>query len=90
MEFGDQGATFCWERGRLARNAPQARGFLKSSYKAFFALRAHCGRDARAPSKCHDWFIPRKMHRNPEVSARLDFLEGWDSEFVFHVSGVQG
>ncbi len=33
-------ATFCWERGRPGRNAPQARRFVNSPYQAFsrFAL----------------------------------------------------
>jgi len=40
--------TYGWDRGRLARNAPQgAKLFIPSR---LFALRAHCGRDARGPS----------------------------------------
>ena len=54
-------ATVCWERGRLARNAAGAQS-LKSFYQSLFALRAHCGRDARAPSKSDGWFI-RKVHQ---------------------------
>ena len=42
-----------WDRGRLARKRT-AGARLPGMHildKDFFALRAHCGRDARAPSK---------------------------------------
>ena len=45
-----------WDRGRPARNAPQVRRSLEVSPEAIFALRAHCGRDARGPSQSLDRF----------------------------------
>ncbi len=38
---------FDWERGRLARSEREHAALAKQQ----FALRAQCGRDARAPSK---------------------------------------
>jgi hypothetical protein len=47
--------AICWNRGRPARNAPQARTFR---FPLYFALRAHCGRDARGSSKSLDrWLL---------------------------------
>jgi hypothetical protein len=37
-----------WDRGRPARNARWAKSFPERLY-CRFALRAHCGRDARGP-----------------------------------------
>jgi neopullulanase len=47
-------ATTHRDRGRTARNAPQARSISRFTLRLCcgkeFALRAHCGRDARSPS----------------------------------------
>ena len=40
-----------WDRGRPARNGAEGRGYFS---KSFFALRAHCGRDARGPRQTLD------------------------------------
>jgi len=40
-----------WDRGRPARNALEARSFVLTFRFLKFALRAHCGRDARGPSQ---------------------------------------
>jgi hypothetical protein len=51
MDSADQTTqVIVWDRGRPARNAPQARNLSKVISKTIFALRAHCGRDARGPS----------------------------------------
>jgi len=43
-----------WDRGRPARNAPQARGLSKVISKPFSRFALTCGRDARGPSKSLD------------------------------------
>ena len=55
--------VICWDRGRPARNAPKARGFQAAVSLFIFALRAHCGRDARGPSKSLDWLNVLQVSR---------------------------
>jgi hypothetical protein len=42
-----------WDRGRPARNAPQARGLSKVISKPFSRFALTCGRDARAVPANH-------------------------------------
>jgi hypothetical protein len=45
-----------------AMSATREKGLGKATSKAF-APAARCGRDARGPSKCVAWLIPRKGHQ---------------------------
>ena len=46
------GECYYWDRGRLARrSAVGAPRLLGSSFESFVRAPAHCGRDARGPSK---------------------------------------
>ena len=40
-----------WDRGRPARTRRRRGGFQAATFPFIFALRAHCGRDARGPSQ---------------------------------------
>ena len=68
LESADQtDQVICWDRGRLARQLRGAQ-FLAVVFPTPFALRAHCGRDARGPSKSFDRNPSRIRHAlNPVV-----------------------
>ena len=50
MQFGDQWQLFTGSAG-VSPAARRRRAFIEIVLHNLFALRAHCGRDARAPSK---------------------------------------
>jgi hypothetical protein len=67
--------TLYWERGRRARNAPQARSLINRQF--IFALRAHCGRDEHpsgaAPPGTPPPALPvRKLCKNLQTDPTRD------------------
>ena len=72
--LGRQSQPLLWDRGRPARNAPQARSFIciaKTLVNPFFALRAHCGRDARGPREEVDHCLGRRdVHHRTQAHRR--------------------
>jgi hypothetical protein len=62
---GDPAQVICWDRGRPARKRAEGAKSLQRVRIVVFALRAHCGRDARGPSKSLE-----TGHRTPDKSRK--------------------
>ena len=54
--FRETSQVICWDRGRPARNAPQARRLSKILRQSISRFALICGRDARGPSKSLECF----------------------------------
>jgi len=57
--------VICWDpRVSRTHSTKGVMYFQKILLQVIFALRAHCGRDARGPSKSLDW-LPKRKGRKP-------------------------
>ena len=73
--IGLTGQGICWDRGRPARNAPQARSILEVSPNLFSRFALICGRDARGPGQSLEWSVPASVPESLLTLATFDYYD---------------